>query len=260
MEDKTAWITTAPGYTAQESAILHLLESFEVEGEVLHRKRNTVKKMQLNGTAVVVKSFKALSGFRAFIYGRFRKTKARRSFEYAQRLQAMGIATPDPVAFFEQHLRGFLGASFFVSKHYAHDFSMRYALPPSDGGPPPEDADAIVEAFIHFTFLLHEAGVLHIDHNPSNTLVRRQTEGWEFAIIDINRMRFGALNLHQRISNLVRLTDDEVAMRLIANTYAKLANEEPERCQELLMTLKRRHWRKLALKQKVKNLLGRGPR
>ncbi len=253
-------IEITPDYVSLRPGIATLLDSFDAGGETLHRKRNTVKKMQLDNIPVVVKSFAALSGVRAFIYGRLRKSKARRSFEYAQRLLELGIDTPAPIAFYEEHKGGLLGASFFVSEYYPHDFSMSYALPSQGQGPAPEDADALITAFTRFTFQLHEAGVLHIDHNPSNTLVRRQGQDWRFAIIDINRMQFGALGLPERMKNLVRLTDDIAAMQLMARVYADLAKESPERCEELLFRLKRRHWRKQAFKRRLKTLTGRGPR
>lgn len=253
-------IEIAPGYVSRRPGIEALLKSFDAGGETLHRKRNTVKKMQLDDVDVVVKSFKALSGIRAFIYGRLRKSKAQRSFEYTQQLLELGIDTPAPVAFYEEHRGGLLGASFFVSEYYPHDYSMSYALPSPDQGPAPEDAEALITAFMCFTFQLHEAGVLHIDHNPSNTLVRRHGQDWQFAIIDINRMQFGSLGLPERMKNLVRLTDDVDVMKLMARIYAGLANESPERCEELLFRLKRRHWRKQALKRRLKQLTGRHPR
>jgi tRNA A-37 threonylcarbamoyl transferase component Bud32 len=250
----------APNYAPYRDAIAALLAGFDAQGETLHRKRNTVKKMQLDDRAVVVKSFRVPGGVRAFVYGRLRKSKARRAYEYAQRLRAMGVDTPAPVAFVEQRSGGGLSASFFVSEYYPYDFAMSAVFPGTKDEPAPEEADAIIEAFTRITFDLHEAGVLHIDHNPSNTLVRRQAGGWDFAIIDINRMQFRALTLEQRMKNLVRLTDDVAAMRLMARTYAHLAGEKPERCEDLLMKLKRRHWRKLAFKKQVKKLLGRHPR
>ncbi len=247
----------AQNYIRQTAAIADLLEDFESRGETLHRKRNTVKQMQLEDTAVVVKSFKVLRGIRAFVYGRIRKSKARRSYEHAQRLRTLGLETPEPIAFAEQHRRGQLGASYYICEYYPHDFSMAHALSIREDGSRPDDSDAIIEAFTRFTFDLHEAGVLHRDHNAGNTLVRRKAEGWTFAIIDINRMRFGPLNLQQRMNNLVRLTDDVATMQLLARTYAGLAKESPERCEALLMREKQRHWRKLARKTRAKKLLGR---
>lgn len=259
MSEQTLNLEVAPDYAPLREPLLALLDNFDTQGDTLHRKRNTVKKMSLDGTDVVVKSFQALGGLRAFIYGRVRKSKARRSYEYAQRLRHMGVGTPDPVAFCEQHRGNLLKNSFFVSQFYAHDFSMSHALPAPDQGAPPAEATAIIEAFVEFTFKLHEDGVLHIDHNPSNTLVRRRAGGFDFAIIDINRMQFGPLGLRQRMSNLVRLTDDLEVMQLMARTYAALAREKPQRCEELLMKLKRRHWRKLASKKRLKRLVRKAP-
>lgn len=250
----------APEYGQHTAAIMDMLSNFETRGETLHRKRNTVKKMRLDDMSVVVKSFKVPRGISAFVYGQIRKGKARRSFEHAQRLHALGINTPDPIALIEQRQRGGLTASFYVCKHCHHDFSMDYAFANSDDGVRPHEADDIIEAFTRFTFELHEAGVLHRDHNASNTLVRSRSGRWEFAVIDINRMHFGPLSLNERLKNLVRLTDDIRVMQLMARTYAGLVGQPPELCETLLLRAKQRHWRKLALKRQIKKLLGKGPR
>ncbi|WP_439102840.1 glycosyltransferase [Congregibacter sp.] len=247
------YTAVAPDYLQHRAAILKLLENFDASGEILHRKRNTVKKMLLCDTPVVVKSFNIPRGIRAFIYGRVRKSKARRSFEHARRLRTLGISTPEPIAFIEERRRGQLAASHYVSEYFPHDFSMTYGFSGN------EDS-AIINAFTQFTFDLHEAGVLHWDHNPSNTLVRDQAGAWEFTIIDINRMRFGSLSLKQRMKNFVRLTDDISTMKNLAHCYARLAGEHPELCETLLMKQKQRHWRKLALKKQLKRLFGKGPR
>lgn len=247
-------------YISRKAGISQLLEDFRIHGEVLHQKRNTVKKVQLDDADLVVKSFKIPGGVRALLYGRFRKSKARRSFEHAQRLQALGIETPAPVAFVEQYRRGRLRASYFVSEYYPHDFSMSHVLPAAGGGKAPDEAGAVIDAFTRFTFRLHEAGVLHRDYNTGNILVRCQAGDWTFAIIDINRMRFGRLSVRQRLNNLVRLTDDIAAMQRMARTYGQLSHLDPRRCERLLLKLKRQHWRRLDTRKRFKKLLGAHPR
>jgi len=249
-----------PAFDEHRAGIMNLLDTFETQGEILHRKRNTLKKMRLDDLAVVVKSFKVPGGLRALVYGQIRASKARRAFEYAQRLRSLGLETPNPIACFEEHEQRRLAASYFVCEYWPHDFSMTQVLSGDAGRDTPGGAESIIEAFTQFTFELHEAGVLHRDHNASNTLVRERGEGWEFAIIDINRIRFGSLDLRERLQNFARLTDDIPTMQLLARTYARLSGESQELCETLLMKAKRRHWRKVALKNRLKRMVGRLPR
>ena len=88
---------------------------FRLEGPpstILHSGRNTL--FEYNG--LVIKAFAKPGFFKALWYGLFGKSKARRSYEYAQRLLALGIATPEPVAYQEVRVMGFLRESYYVSR------------------------------------------------------------------------------------------------------------------------------------------------
>ena len=72
----------------------HLPELFENGGEVLHTGRNTIKAFDVGGGyRVAVKRFRRPNLFQAFVYTFFRRSKARRSYEHAVRLRALGIDT-----------------------------------------------------------------------------------------------------------------------------------------------------------------------
>ena len=74
----------------------HLPELFENGGEVLHTGRNTIKAFDVGGGyRVAVKRFRRPNLFQAFVYTFFRRSKARRSYEHAVRLRALGIARPN---------------------------------------------------------------------------------------------------------------------------------------------------------------------
>jgi hypothetical protein len=64
-------------------------------------KRNTIKLFELEGYTINIKSFKVPNLINKIAYKYFRKSKARRSYEYAVRLLENGIGTPKPIAFFE---------------------------------------------------------------------------------------------------------------------------------------------------------------
>ena len=89
-----------------------LPELFDREGEVLHAGRNTIKAFEAEGERLVVKRFKRPNLLRAVIYTFFRRSKARRSYEHAVRLRALGVDSPEPVAWSEYRRRGLLCDSY----------------------------------------------------------------------------------------------------------------------------------------------------
>lgn len=86
--------------------ILHLPQHFETGGDVLHTGRNTIKAFRVGGEELVVKRYKRPNAFNTFVYSFLRKSKARRAYEHALRLQSLGIGTPGPVAWCECRRRG----------------------------------------------------------------------------------------------------------------------------------------------------------
>lgn len=93
-----------------------LPELFDREGEVLHAGRNTIKAFEAEGERLVVKRFKRPNLLRAVIYTFFRRSKARRSYEHAVRLRALGVDSPELVAWSEYRRRGLLCDSYYVSR------------------------------------------------------------------------------------------------------------------------------------------------
>lgn len=68
--------------------------SFDRSGETLHEGRNTIKAFEADGNKLAVKRFQRPDPLRAVIYTFFRRSKARRSYEHAERLRALGIDSP----------------------------------------------------------------------------------------------------------------------------------------------------------------------
>ncbi|MFQ7048926.1 MAG: hypothetical protein ACLRR1_09620 [Alistipes shahii] len=113
-----------------------LPELFDREGEVLHAGRNTIKAFEAEGERLVVKRFKRPNLLRAVIYTFFRRSKARRSYEHAVRLRALGVDSPEPVAWSEYRRRGLLCDSYYVSRRSDYTpLSQTTARFPRSGDP-----------------------------------------------------------------------------------------------------------------------------
>ena len=80
----------------------------------------------LNQGTINVKQFGTPSFPNNFIYGKLRKSKARRSFEHAHRLLQLGFDTPLPYAYIEIYRRNALGIpmlrrSYYICRHLPLD-------------------------------------------------------------------------------------------------------------------------------------------
>ncbi|MGB5323947.1 MAG: lipopolysaccharide kinase InaA family protein, partial [Pseudomonadales bacterium] len=255
------------------SDLVNIDAIFVAAEDVLYDVRNTIKKIDLGGYTLAVKSFRKPRWPQSLIYARWRASKAERSFKNALALLERGIATPEPVAFIKTISRGKLNRSYYIARFHAHESSLAPLLQKAGDTSLPNSersaACADLQAFVEFSYQMHEAGALHRDHNAGNTLVSRDGNGngngngknncrISFAIIDINRLVFRKLGLHARLNNFVRLTDNETVLRLIARHYGAVSGNNPDKCERLLFRLKRRHLQKLALKKQLKQLVGRG--
>src|SRR5690606_4274442 len=90
------------GFSVSRDKILSIIEAFHSQGEVLvNGKRNQIRIFEADGHKINVKSFKKPNFINKIIYKFFRKSKARRSFEFAGLLLKNGIGTPQPIAFYE---------------------------------------------------------------------------------------------------------------------------------------------------------------
>lgn len=214
--------TVHPYFNGKYHDLKSVVMDFENQGTVLSDgKRNLIKVVEWRGFKYNIKSFKKPHFFNAIAYKFFRKSKAKRSFEYARKLMSLGIGTPAPIAYGEEFSFWGLRESYYMSEHLAYDFTIREVL--HDENFP--DADKIIKQFTEFTFRLHEAGVEFLDHSPGNTLiVKNDEEDYEFYLVDLNRMRFKKLSFKNRMKNFSRLTNEKVIIEKFSFYYAPLIN------------------------------------
>ena len=101
-------------YRSLESYVEQLPVTFDT-GELVYAARNVLRRFCWDGTVVVVKKYKIPILLNRFVYGRFRKSKARRSFEYARILSEKGFRTPQAVAYIEERHCRLLSDSYLVT-------------------------------------------------------------------------------------------------------------------------------------------------
>lgn len=208
-------------YRFLKSSFESIREIFSQDDHSIHKARNELKIIDLEGMKTVVKSFKVPHFLNRIIYTFFRKSKAYKSYHNALHLQALGISTPQPIALIEFFKSGLLADSYFISEYFEYDFTIRTPLLE-----PLEDREAIFTAFAAYTYDLHQKGVWHLDYSPGNILIKRSENGYQFSIVDINRMEFREITPLEGCENFNKLWafDDELA--IMGREYARLSGLE----------------------------------
>lgn len=248
--------TISPAFRDKQKALESIINGFSTLGQdFVVGRRNTIKTFPLEGITVNVKSFRVPNLLNTIVYRFFRKSKARRSYEFASVLAEKGIGTPQPIAYFENTSLLGLKDSYYICEHLTPDLTFRELVEVPDF---PEH-NIILRQFVAFSFKLHEAGIEFKDHSPGNTLIIKDAPGkYSFYLVDLNRMNFhSSMDFDLRMENLKRLTPKKEMVEVMSNEYAKLYKQKTE--AEIFEKLwyktsefQRKFWRKRALKQKLK--------
>jgi len=188
-------------------------------GDVMHAGRNTLKRFQAGGVNLCVKSFGRPTIANIFIYSFFRKTKAERSFLYAQKLLDRGIRTPRPVAYVVVRNRlGLLKRSYYISVYDKVDYTMLEVL---ENEVP--NKQAILNGFVRFMAdELHPHGVYHHDFNGGNVLVTKGLgDNYHYSLVDLNRIQFGReIGYALGLKHLRGISDNPVYLAELARFYS----------------------------------------
>lgn len=214
-------------FLKNKSNFLLMIANFSTTGILFgDGQRNKIKIFELEGKTINIKYFKIPHLINKIAYKYFRKSKARRSFEYATTLLEKGIGTPQPIAFFENY--DFIGLkdSYYVSEHLQCDLTFRELVEFADF----PDHDTILRQFIKFSFDLHEKGIEFLDHSPGNTLIKKNEAGnYDFFLVDLNRMNFhDNMDFDSRMKNLSHLTPKKEMIAVMSNEYSKLYATQTE--------------------------------
>ena len=220
----------APKYQLLDAWIQQLPDYFTNHGETIFKSRNEVKVFQHGDLLLNVKAFKVPNWINRVVYVYFRASKAQRSFKYAQKFLNLGVSTPEAIGFIECLSNGLLGKSFYVSIHCQYDFTLREVM-----NYQVLERDKIIRQWIRFTYeKLHLNGIFHLDYSPGNTLITKTDEGYEFNIIDLNRMKFRKISFVLGLKNFRQLDTDLQTIECIAKEYARLNGEDSMTAVELL--------------------------
>lgn len=238
----------------KELILEHILQ-FNSSGKYfVQGQRNAIKLFEIDGITLNIKSFKKPNLVNKIAYRYFRKSKARRSFEYASKLMDLGIGTPKPIAYFENFDFIGLNDSYYVCEHLENVFEFRALVQNEDFN----KRESIIRQFVEFSYQMHQKGVEFLDHSPGNTLIKDNNDGtYSFYLVDLNRMKFHeSIDFQIRMKNLSHLTPQKEMIVIMANEYAKLSGEMEQNVFETLWKFTSdfqfRYHRKKRIKKKLK--------
>ncbi|OUL60579.1 Kdo domain containing protein [Flavobacterium sp. AJR] len=244
-----------PVFANETTSILDKIKAFNSSGTLLgNGQRNVIKLFDLNDKVVNIKSFKIPNLINKIAYKYFRKSKARRSFEYATILLEKGIGTPLPIAYLENYNWLGLRDSYYASEHLITELTFRELVEIPDY----PDHENILRQFTRFSFGLHEKGIEFLDHSPGNTLIKKNADdNYSFFLVDLNRMEFhDSMSFEMRMKNLCRLTPVKEMVAVMSNEYAKLYGKSEQKIFDTLWKytsdFQEHFYRKKRLKKKLK--------
>lgn len=212
---------------------------------VVKGNRNHIKKIDIQGNAFNIKKFKKPNFFQSLVYKFIRRSKARRSYEYANKLLENNINTPFPAAYYETFNVG-LKESYYISEQVDYDLEFRTLI----HQPWFKDREEILKQFARFTFLLHENDINFLDHSPGNTLINVKEDGsYDFQLIDLNRMRFETMSFDRRMYNFRRLWLSKAMVKIIAMEYSELINKDYYVVHQVMLKYSRAFQKKINSKK-----------
>ncbi|NDV79071.1 lipopolysaccharide kinase InaA family protein [Dysgonomonas sp. 511] len=229
-----------PQYTHIQDFLYSLPDTFSHQGRLEYQGRNTIKVFDINGLSVNVKSFKKPLLINRFAYKYIRKSKAERSYLNAIEVLRRGVLTPQPIAYIEKSKNGLIADSYYISVHEPVNGTMKEIYKQQDE----ESNKKLLQAFTLFTAELHKKGIFHKDYSPGNILFKITETGYEFYLVDLNRMSFKKINILDSCRSFSRLRADEDTLNYIGEEYSKVRKYDEKSCQKLIQLYNQRFWKK----------------
>ena len=231
-----------PRYAYLRDYLEHIDEHFDREGHEIHRDRNVIRTLQVEGLTLCVKRYSRVSlPARVATKLRVRTSRARKAYVSPLLLKERGFESPEPVAFVRYN-RGLIDSvSYFVCLHSAYRYSMADIMTLDE-----ERRREVTEAFAKYAANLHTDGFLHRDFSADNILFDFIDDALSsrihFSLIDTNSMRCGrSVGLKKGCANFARLAGDEHFFRHLAECYAKARNADVDECTELILKAHRNY-------------------
>lgn len=219
-----------PKYEHLREYLLRLEEHFERDGQEIHRGRNVICTLKVDGLTLCVKRY-APPSLRGRVACRlYKASKGERAYKHPLLLRERGFESPEPIAYVQVR-HGFLKSNtYFVclQSKYRYDLSHIHNLPR-------EEHDEVMHQFARFAARLHSNGFLHRDFTSGNILYDHVKGRYRFSLIDTNSMKHGSpISVEKGCANLAQLTGDDHFFQLLATRYAEERKVDAALCLRLI--------------------------
>jgi hypothetical protein len=228
-----------------------LPQTFDRLGQVIHNSRNVIKKISTAEGTFVVKHFKGMYFFNRLAYSLFRKSKAARSYLYSQILNEKGIFTPPHVGWVDCYALGLLTRSYFVSLFDPHR-TLAETIQYYDIYEP-DRKESLYQDLAAFVFRLHHLGIYHEDLSIGNILVIRTVKGYDFTLVDLNRIKFHPVDFKMGLRNFTTLRMHPADLNQLIAEYARLSGQRPEPSIDTFWEYEKRKSYLRRLRRRIRN-------
>ncbi len=242
--------------------IVHSIEASKIEhlfGQItqtgiptqavdIYKGRNRVVKLNVPGFGDInIKEFRIPHAINRVVYGNFRRSKARRAYEFAIKLRQIGFNTPTPLAYIEIRSMRLLGLSYFISQQLDGYQDMRNIHDYTD-------KERLLDQLAELMTRLHNAGVFMKDFSQGNILWKlTDDDKYDFQLVDINRMAFNEFDSHKLMLNFRAISDYDDDLRTLAEAYARHANLNPDETISQVLEIRANFIHQRQLKQKFRS-------
>ncbi len=216
---------------------------------VLHNGRNKVVLCESpDGEKVVIKRYKRHDIIKKIAYTFFKNNKAKSAYENAVELRKRGFETPREVAYIEERAHGLVEQVYFISAY-------------TGNGPISEQLSfdkELATQYALYVASLHSKGILHVDLNSTNVLFAKDSKGYNFELIDINRMKFYDNDVPKTecMENLTLFWHFDEVYKHVLEVYAA-ARGWNEKETETAILIKQRHDKRWIRKKRISRFFGR---
>ena len=225
--------------------LINIKQNFNNSKSSIHKARNEIKVINCKDQDLVVKSFKIPNFINKIVYTFFKDSKAKKSYDNSVKIIEF---VPKPIGYIEYKSFGLIHDSYFVSENFKYDLTIREPLLDLNY----EKKKQIFKEFARFTFNMHEKGIYHLDYSPGNILIKQKDSTYIFKVVDINRMKFKTLSLRERLLNFSKLWAKDEDLKIIVREYAKIINEDEEKCIKLALEFSQKHKNRKNFKKRLR--------
>ncbi len=236
-------------YSQLKDFTLSLPDTFNHIGSIIQDNRNIIKKVETSFGTFVVKNFKGMYFFNKLGYSLFRKSKAERAYLYSALLNENNIITPPHVAWLDCYTWGLLTKSYFVSEYFPYKTLKEVLNSEIDGS----YKSSLYHHLAAFTIKLHSAGIYHKDYSLGNILIIPTDKGFDFALVDLNRVLFSRkISFRKGLRNFTTLGISPEDMNMLISEYAKLSGQSPDAALAIFQKEKKRESDMRKLRRSIK--------